>query len=233
VEAICSVEPAIGVNRCDIVWVFHPSWQKGRGPDLLDRQIVPSFAAQPFLEILRPTMRSNFTRCNLLKKFGQFCLENDLLNATLWPMNKWLKSIGRGTEPVPEDWFMSDTREKSFLDRVWFPKHPKSVRPGDLLVYYAAGRRCVCAVVIVDSEPKTDDADGTERSASNRRRWRWWTSVKPIAVIRADGHAPDLEKLGFNPLRVRRQSHVRLTDEEFGKMGREIANSGLVATGLA
>src|SRR5207249_4984952 len=100
------------------------------------------------------------------------------------------------------------------LGAVWFPKHPRSIMGGDLLVYYAAGRGVFPAVVEVvtgDVEP----ADTRPRRSQRSQRWPWRMDVRPRLVIPHLDDAPTLEQTGINPLRLRRQSHILLTTEEW------------------
>lgn len=129
-------------------------------------------------------------------------------------MSAFLKSIGDASDPIVANW-MKET--PAFTEKVWFPKVPRSVKRGDFLVYYGAGRRRVCAVVEV-----TDD----QPTATEGGRWPWFLGVRVHMAIPADEHAPTLEDVKFSSLRVRRQSHVRLTPVEFKTMADQIASRG-------
>src|SRR4051812_20800671 len=47
----------------------------------------------------------------------------------------WIKSVGSAEEPLNRDWRYHNV---AVLRDVWFSKHPRSLRAGDALVYYAA-----------------------------------------------------------------------------------------------
>ena len=66
-------------------------------------------------------------------------------------MATFLKSIGNAASPLPINWMLE---RPEALDGTAFPKTPRSVRPGDFLIFYAAGRRCVVAIMEVVDNPK-------------------------------------------------------------------------------
>jgi hypothetical protein len=118
------------------------------------------------------------------------------------------KTIGSAGNHVPPDWLDQPVwRER--LSSVVFPKNPRSLMKGSRLAYYAAGTRRFCAVVeVIDEEPQPTQG-------GNADRWPWTLRVRPLVAIPADEHAPTLEQLNFDPLRLRRQSHIKLTDDEY------------------
>ena len=96
------------------------------------------------------------------------------------------------------------------MESVWFPKHPRSIRAGDLLTYYAAGRGVLPAVVEVVNDEVYESRDHPRYS----ERWPWRMDVTPLLVIPRLDAAPPLSALNVDPLRVRRQSHILLQPEE-------------------
>lgn len=123
-----------------------------------------------------------------------------------------LKTIGHAGTPLPADW-LADPDWQDRLASVVFPKYPRSVTRGSRLVYYAAGRQRFCAVVEVVGDGPRD---------SGLERWPYEIAVRPLVAIPADENAPSLRDVGFDPLRVRRQSHVRLTREEYARIVKAI-----------
>ena len=136
-------------------------------------------------------------------------------------MATFLKSIGNAASPLPINWMLE---RPEALDGTAFPKTPRSVRPGDFLIFYAAGRRCVVAIMEVVDNPKRM-GHPSAWSEESRARWPWYVALRPHLLVPADDKAPTLEMVGFNPLRVRRQSHVRLTDEEYRRMVDTLAST--------
>lgn len=120
----------------------------------------------------------------------------------------WIKTIGAANDKLEPNW-LEDRAD--LLESVWFPKHPRSIRSGDLLVYYAAGRRVFPAVMEVTSDRVDEDVEHPRRS----QRWPWRMSVRPLVVVPAFADAPSLEQVGLDPLRLRRQSHILLDEVEW------------------
>lgn len=123
----------------------------------------------------------------------------------------WLKSVGSADDPLEEEWL----DERGYLlESVWFPKYPRSIRGGDLLVYYAAGKGRLPAVVEVVSDDVQESRDNPRYSA----RWPWRMTVRSRLVVPALTAAPNLAAVAIDPLRVRRQSHIRLDGEELDRV---------------
>lgn len=119
----------------------------------------------------------------------------------------WLKSVGSTEDPLHDDWLNG----RSYLLRsVWFPQHPRSVKAGDLLVYYAAGHLRMPAVVEVESDEVHEARDHPRHS----ERWPWRMDVKPLVVVPRVSDAPELSAMQIDPLRVRRRSHILLRPDE-------------------
>ncbi len=120
----------------------------------------------------------------------------------------WIKTIGSADDPLKEHWL----KERGYLlDTVWFPKHPRSLKAGDLLVYYAAGMGVFPAVVELISNDVEEDLSHPRHA----QRWPWRMSVRPRLVIPTLGDAPTLADSGIDPLRLRRQSHILLSTPEW------------------
>jgi hypothetical protein len=116
----------------------------------------------------------------------------------------WVKSVGSADHPLDERWL--DERDY-LLHTIWFPKHPRSLKAGDLLAYYAAGRGVFPAVVeLVSSEVSKDETND---------RWPWTMNVRPRLVIPQLSDAPSIADVGLDSLRLRRQSHILLSDDEW------------------
>lgn len=119
----------------------------------------------------------------------------------------WLKSVGSAEENLEEGW---QEKRRYLLEFVWFPKHPRSIRGGDLLVYYAAGQGGLPAVV----EVTTDEVQESRDHPRYSERWPWRMEVRPLLVVPRLEDAPSLAAVGIDPLRVRRQSHILLDSDE-------------------
>lgn len=120
----------------------------------------------------------------------------------------WLKSVGAQETPLHRDWRKVDSH---LLEHCWFSKHPRSLRAGDVLVYYAARWGAFPALMELVSDDVSDDMGG---HPVHGKRWRWRMDVRPLVTLPLDD-APTLAEAGVDPLRVRRQSHILLTRMEF------------------
>jgi hypothetical protein len=136
--------------------------------------------------------------------------------------NYWVFNIGTGDKAPPADWLAEwrhHTRE------MWFPpnKRPTGVRPGDRAVINGSLRTGFIAVVeVVSSEPEPN----TDELEYNRTRWPWKLDYKLLVAIRADGHAPSLEDVGWeNPLSLRRQPHVRIDRQTYERISSAIVEA--------
>ena len=83
----------------------------------------------------------------------------------------FLKSHGTGRAPLPDGWLRAGS---SLVDpgRTAFPRRPRMV-PGDRLLLYASGWRCVFGVAEVTGEPTTDVP-----SPADPVRWPWSVPVE-------------------------------------------------------
>ena len=116
-------------------------------------------------------------------------------------MGVFLKVIGSGLNPCPEPY------EKPFAD--FSPtRRPRQIHEGDHLILYAAGgRKSVFAVARVTSELKESDY----AEWPHRLDIEYLVNVSPRDGVHIDEVSidRDLGKL------VRRQSYIRLTQEEY------------------
>ena len=117
---------------------------------------------------------------------------------------------------MPASW-MADPIWQRRLTSVVFPKYPRSVSRGSRLVDDAAGKQWFCAVMEVIAD---------EPTASGLARWPYELALRPLVAIPADEHAPSLSSVEFDPLRVRRQSHIRLTEAEYSRIVDAICRRG-------
>lgn len=83
-----------------------------------------------------------------------------------------------------------------------------------MLVYYAARWGVFPALMELVSDDVADDAGG---HPVHGQRWRWRMDVRPLVTLPMDD-APSLADAGFDPLRVRRQSHIVLTIDEYERI---------------
>lgn len=122
----------------------------------------------------------------------------------------WIKSVGAQGAEMARDWRET---ESHLLSDVYFSKHPRSIRAGDVLVYYAAGWGRFVALMQIESDEVTDTAEHPR----NADRWRWSMSVRPVVTLPME-IGPTLAEAGIEPLRLRRQSHILLNAAEYHRI---------------
>jgi hypothetical protein len=126
----------------------------------------------------------------------------------------WLKALGHARWSLPDAW-LDDERGTERLRRTGFPRRPR-IEPGDRLVYYASGWKCVFALVEA-IEPPTDEHPISER-------WPWTVAVEPLLVVPLLSNAPPVEALGVPPRSMSQQSHIRLSPEHYARAVEAIAS---------
>jgi hypothetical protein len=132
----------------------------------------------------------------------------DRIGTGMWT---WIKSVGSVEDPLEPQWLEN---RGYLLSNVWFPKHPRSLSAGDLLVYYAATRGVFPAVV----EILTGEVESDPNRSRYSSRWPWRMEVRPRLVIPSLDDAPTLEQVGIDSLRLRRQSHILLNAAEWERI---------------
>jgi hypothetical protein len=115
----------------------------------------------------------------------------------------FLKSHGTGRAPLPDRWLRAGS---SLVEpgRTAFPRRPR-MAPGDRLLLYASGWRCVFGVAEVVGEPTTDVP-----SPADPVRWPWSVPVELLVVVAQLSDAPPVEAIGVSPRSMSQQSHIRL-----------------------
>ncbi len=115
----------------------------------------------------------------------------------------FLKAHGTGARPLPDRWLHA---ESSLVrpGRSAFPRRPR-MAPGDRLLLYASGWRCVFGVAEVLGEPSTDVP-----SPADPARWPWSVAVELLIVVPLLSNAPPVEAIGVSPRSMSQQSHIRL-----------------------
>ena len=91
-----------------------------------------------------------------------------------------------------------------------------SVQPGELAVLYAAVWQAIFAVVEITGLPENDP---------NRTRWSWRFAIRPLVAVRDLHDAPAVEEAGIFPQSLWRHSHIRLTEDQFARAERLIADA--------
>jgi len=115
----------------------------------------------------------------------------------------FLKAHGTGASPLPDRWLDGGS---SLVQpgRTAFPRRPR-MAPGDRLLLYASGWRCVFGVAEVLGEPSTDVP-----SRADPARWPWSVAVELLIVVPLLSNAPPVDAIGVSPRSMSQQSHIRL-----------------------
>jgi hypothetical protein len=119
------------------------------------------------------------------------------------PLAVFLKAHGTGASPLPDRWLAAGS---SLVDpgRSAFPRRPR-MGPGDRLLLYASGWRCVFGVAEVLEQPSTDVP-----SPADPARWPWSVPVELLIVVAQLSNAPPVEAIGVSARSMSQQSHIRL-----------------------
>lgn len=122
-------------------------------------------------------------------------------------MDFWLKALGSTDDPLNDDWRRD--REGLFLRGVTFARQP-SVKTGDGVVFYATGTGRIFACGSALSYPYRQDGD---------TKWEWRVDMRMTHGVPYLHNGVPLERLNSDGrdhrIRIKRRSHVRLTEPEF------------------
>ncbi len=133
----------------------------------------------------------------------------------------WLKALGSAANPIADDW---TTAANGILTRhATFARKP-DVRAGDSVIYYAAGSKLIFAEGDVTSHPYENGNDSPA--------WPWRVDVELEVAKRFVHDGARLELLNVPTsrnavgLRIKRRSHVQLSEEEFEAGVRALRDDG-------
>jgi len=112
----------------------------------------------------------------------------------------FLKAHGTGDRPLHDRWLAAGSR---LVDpgRTGFPRRPRTA-PGDRLVLYASGWRCIFGIAEVTAEPIA--------GAGVSARWPWTVAVELLVVVPLLSNAPPVEAIGVAARSMSQHSHIRL-----------------------
>jgi hypothetical protein len=115
-------------------------------------------------------------------------------------LTAFLKSHGTAENPLADHWLAVGSRLVS-PGRTGFPRRPR-MAPGDRLVLYASGWKCIFGVAEVTSDP--------ELVSDAPQRWPWSVAVELLVVVPVLSNAPPIEAIGVAPRSMSQQSHIRI-----------------------
>lgn len=132
-------------------------------------------------------------------------------------MEFWIKSIGAAREPLGDQWLIErgdpDRRSSRLAERVHFPrnKRPIGINVGDYFLLYAVtdrGGRIVAAGVF-----RSDFYE--EEAAERHPAWPWRIDIEMLLSIWHAHRGPTIDAIDLDPVKMRRRSHLRLTEEQY------------------
>lgn len=131
----------------------------------------------------------------------------------------FLKAHGTGESPLPDGWMQAGS---SLLHPgiTSFPRRPR-MAPGDRLVLYASGWRCIFGIAEVLTDPTTESA-----SAIDPGRWPWSVGVELLVVVALLSNAPPVEAIGVSPRSMSQHSHIRLEERHLEQAAEAFAGVG-------
>jgi hypothetical protein len=137
----------------------------------------------------------------------------------------WLKIMHhRGYRDDPAAWlsdtWISDVHRRSADGR---PLLRPSYKVGERLVIYLSSPAQRCVAVVRVTRPAEFEPERVRREGfrGDDERWGWVTEVTGERAI-AVAHAPTLDQLGIPSASVMRNSHIRLTPDQYARALRHI-----------
>lgn len=143
-------------------------------------------------------------------------------------MEFWIKAIGAARSPLADRWLAEETMVDGALvsssrlaERVHFPhnKRPVGINVGDFFLLYGVtrlGGRIIGAGIF-----KTPfyEGDGNEelrlRSAEDIAAWPWRIDIEMLISVWHTHHGPTIDAIELDPVKMRRRSHLRLSEEQY------------------
>lgn len=143
-------------------------------------------------------------------------------------MDFWIKAIGAARSPLDDEWLAEDNvidgalrSSPRLAERVHFPrnKRPVGIAVGDYFLLYGVtklGGRVIGAGVFKSSFYEGDMQEELElRKAENIEEWPWRVDIEMLLSIWHAHRGPTIDKVGLDSVKMRRRSHLRLTEQEY------------------
>lgn len=133
-------------------------------------------------------------------------------------MEYWLKTIGASRAPLPDDWLKVSHR---LSERVHFPKNarPRGISQGDHFLLYGVtdiGGRIIGAARFESPTFYLDDgSQEPERRPEDVESWPWRLDITILLSVWHSHRGPTVDAIGVPGTKVRRRSHIRITEEEY------------------
>jgi hypothetical protein len=143
-------------------------------------------------------------------------------------MEFWIKSIGAARSPLDDLWLHEERVGTSgglaasprLAERVHFPrtKRPVGINVGDHFLLYGVtelGGRIIGAGIFRSRFREDDGRDEDGRDEKDIAAWPWRIDIEMLISVWHAHLGPTIDAIGMNPVKMRRRSHLRLTEEEY------------------
>lgn len=144
-------------------------------------------------------------------------------------MEYWIKSIGAARSPLDDLWLLEgkpgdgDGLRSSprLAERVHFPraKRPTGINVGDYFLLYGVteiGGRIIGAGIFKSRFFEEDRREELERrSEEDIVAWPWRIDIEMLISVWHSHRGPTIDAIGMDSVKMRRRSHLRLTEEQY------------------
>jgi hypothetical protein len=143
-------------------------------------------------------------------------------------MEFWIKSIGAARSPLEDLWLREDKVEHGGLassprlaERVHFPrsKRPVGIHVGDFFLLYGVtelGGRIIGAGIFKSRFYEANRSEELKlRSETDIAAWPWRIDIEMLISVWHAHRGPTIGAIDLDPVKMRRRSHLRLTEEQY------------------
>lgn len=143
-------------------------------------------------------------------------------------MDFWIKSIGAARSPLEDEWLARENvidgslaASPRLAERVHFPrnKRPVGINIGDFFLLYGVtdlGGRIVGAGIFKSRFYEEDRKKELRlRSADDIAAWPWRVDIEMLLSIWHAYKGPTIHAIDLDPVKMRRRSHLRLTEAQY------------------
>lgn len=143
-------------------------------------------------------------------------------------MEFWIKSVGAARAPLKDEWLREEIAVDGALaasprlaERVHFPrnKRPVGITVGDFFLLYGVtdlGGRIIGAGIFKSRFYEEDRAEELKlRSEEDVVAWPWRIDIEMLISVWHAHRGPTIEAVDIDPVKMRRRSHLRLTEAQY------------------
>lgn len=143
-------------------------------------------------------------------------------------MEFWIKSIGAARSPLEDEWLAKENvidgslaASPRLAERVHFPrnKRPVGINVDDFFLLYGVteiGGKIIGAGIFKSRFYEEDRAKELQlRSPDDIAAWPWRMDIEMLLSIWHAHKGPSIDAIDLDPVKMRRRSHLRLTEEQY------------------